>query len=145
MLASLHPDIEAKAGRLFRDGYVKQAVFEMSKHLEHRVQQLVGPALQPMLSGKGLMGRVFAVNAVLLDPTRAEDEFSRRDEQEGFSHLFMGMMQAIRNVGGHGDYPVYSEEEAFEILAFLSYLSRRLDLAEQRLQSPEGPEGRSGS
>ncbi|MHA6762392.1 hypothetical protein [Streptacidiphilus sp. PAMC 29251] len=30
MLASLHPDVEAKAGRLFQDGYLKQAVFEMS-------------------------------------------------------------------------------------------------------------------
>jgi uncharacterized protein (TIGR02391 family) len=145
MLASLHPDVEAKAGELFRDGYVKQAVFEMGKHLEHRVQTLAGPMLQPMTSGKPLMGKVFAASAPLLDPTRAVDEYTRRDEQEGFSHLFMGMMQAIRNTGGHGDYPVYSEEEAFEILAFLSYLSRRLDLAGKRLQADGDPEDSSGS
>ncbi|MHA6762390.1 TIGR02391 family protein [Streptacidiphilus sp. PAMC 29251] len=115
------------------------------KHLEHRVQTIARPLLDRMISGKALMGKVFALTAPLLDPTRAVDEFTRGDEQEGFSYLFMGMMQAIRNTGGHGDYPVYSEEEAFEILAFLSYLSRRLDLAEERLQLAATPEDGSGS
>ncbi|MEV6479370.1 TIGR02391 family protein [Streptomyces sp. NPDC051576] len=141
MLTGLHADVDSKSGALFRDGYIKQAVFEMCKHVEHRVQTLA----DPKSSGKGLMGRVFNLKSPLLDPTMATDDFSRQDEQEGFQYLFMGMMQAVRNMGGHGNYPVYSEEEAFEILAFLSFLSRRLDIAQQRLQISDGETNDSGS
>ncbi|MFF5090318.1 TIGR02391 family protein [Streptomyces niveus] len=141
MLASLHPDVEIHAGELFRAGFLKQAVFAMCGRLEHRIQGLV----DPVASGRALMHKAFAVPKMpvpqvpQLNPTRAKDDFTRVSEQEGYMFLFSGMMAALRNTGGHGDYPVYSEEEAYEALAFLSLLSRRLDLAAERKSA--GSEG----
>ncbi|MFF7469929.1 TIGR02391 family protein [Streptomyces sp. NPDC008092] len=128
MLGALHPDVEKHAGALFRAGFVKQAVFEMCKAIEHRVQQLTDPSE----SGQTLMAKALKGSPALLDVTLAEDEFTQASEQEGFRFLFMGMMGALRNPGGHGQSPNYSEEEAYEALAFLSFLSRRLDVAEHK-------------
>ncbi|MGW0009920.1 TIGR02391 family protein [Streptomyces tendae] len=141
MLASLHPDVETHAGELFRAGFLKQAVFAMCGRLEHRIQGLVDPSG----SGRALMHKAFALpkgpapQVPQLNPTRAKDDFTKASEQEGYMFLFSGMMAALRNTGGHGDYPVYSEEEAYEALAFLSLLSRRLDLAAERKSA--GSEG----
>ncbi|MGR3872668.1 TIGR02391 family protein [Streptomyces graminifolii] len=140
MLAALHPDVEKHSGPLFRAGFVKQAVFEMCKAMEHRVQQLTDPSE----SGRGLMTKAFSGSPAPLDVTLAEDDFTRGSEQEGFKFLFMGMMGALRNPGGHGQYPVYSEEEAYEALAFLSFLARRLDVAERRKNAAVPAVGRSG-
>lgn len=129
MLGALHPDVEKHSGPLFRAGFVKQAVFEMCKAIEHRVQQLTDPSE----SGQTLMAKALKGPPALLDVTLAEDEFTQGSEQEGFRFLFMGMMGALRNPGGYGQSPNYSEEEAYEALAFLSFLSRRLDVAEKKM------------
>ena len=128
MLGALHPDVEKHSGPLFRAGFVKQAVFEMCKAIEHRVQQLTDPSE----SGQALMAKALKGFPAPLDVTLAEDEFTQGSEQEGFKFLFMGMMGALRNPGGHGQSPNYSEEESYEALAFLSFLSRRLDVAERK-------------
>ena len=72
-------------------------------------------------------------NGLDADATRIEvnDRTSGNDasEQEGFMHLTMGAMAGMRNLYSHGDVDTMQAIDAFERLAFISLLFKRVDNA----------------
>jgi uncharacterized protein (TIGR02391 family) len=69
---------------------------------------------------------VFSVN----DPKLKLNPFvtqSDKDEQEGFMHIFAGVMHGIRNPKGHDIINLKDPIRALEYLSLLSLLFRRLD------------------
>jgi uncharacterized protein (TIGR02391 family) len=108
--------------KLFRDRHYSQAIFEACKMLNKTVQGLS----KSDLDGKKLMLDVFSVN----DPKLKLNPFvtqSDKDEQEGFMHIFAGVMHGIRNPKGHDIINLKDPIRALEYLSLLSLLFRRLD------------------
>lgn len=120
-LASLHPVVAEIAGALFNDRYYAQAAFEAFKALEVRLRKL---------SGLDLSGRDLATQALSGDPPRVvvsrHDGRTGADEQDGLRFIFMGVMQGLRNPGGH-ELDALDRQEALEELAVASLLMRWLD------------------
>ena len=56
---------------------------------------------------------------------------TERDDHNGYRFLGAGLMLAIRNVMTHTDEHDLTPTEAFEWLAFISAMHRRLDSAQQ--------------
>ena len=118
----LHPEIERRAGKLFRDGHHAGAVEAACKALNGLVQLRSG---RDDLDGAPLMMKVFSVNDPEIAFNALKDE-SDRSEQQGLMHLFAGAMLAFRNPRAHKfvqDHP----ERALERIRFVSLLAKLLD------------------
>lgn len=130
-LVSLHPAVAEIAGPLFSDGYHAQAAFEAFKALEVRLRKL---------SGLDLSGRDLAAQALSGDPARVvvsrHDGRTGADEQDGLRFIFMGVMQGLRNPGGH-ELDALDHQEALEELAVASLLMRWLDTSRTGDASPD--------
>lgn len=86
----LHPEVQAAAAGLCRDGHYSQAIFEAFKAIEIRVREQSGLTS----SGRDLMAQAFGSDkpAIRLSDLPGQ---SGRDEQEGLRFLFMGAMQVF--------------------------------------------------
>lgn len=118
----LHESAVFASGKLFSAGFYSQAIFEACKLLNKRVQELSKSARD----GKSLMLEVFSVNCPILKITNNESQ-SDKDEQEGFMHLFAGVMHGIRNPKGHELIDLNDPFRALEYLGLISLLFRKLD------------------
>lgn len=118
----LHESVIFASRDLFSSGFYSQSIFETCKLLNKRVQELS----KSTKDGKSLMLEVFSVNNPVL---KFSDNLSQsdKDEQEGFMHLFAGVMQGIRNPKGHELVNLKDPYRTLEYLAFLSLLFRKLD------------------
>jgi len=119
----LHASVAFACKRLFCDGHYSQAIFEVCKLLNKRVQELSGSSAD----GKALMFEAFNSAS---DPKLKLNAFidqSDKDEQEGFMHIFAGVMHGIRNPKGHEIINIKDPFRALEYLSLLSLLFRRLD------------------
>lgn len=123
----LHASTIFASKRLFCDGHYSQAIFEACKLLNKRVQELTGSSVD----GKALMFEAFANtgNPKLKLNTLADQ--SDKDEQEGFMHIFAGVIQGIRNPKGHEIINLKEPYKALEYLSILSLLFRKLDEAQK--------------
>jgi uncharacterized protein (TIGR02391 family) len=125
-VANLHPSIVVAAGALFRDGHYAPAAFQALKAVEVRLRELSGLDL----SGRDLMAQALSGNpprvTVSRHPGRTGD-----DEQEGLRFILMGVMQGLRNPGGH-ELNVLDRDEALEELAIASLLMRWLDTSRRK-------------
>lgn len=118
----LHASVCFASKRLFSDGYYSQAIFETCKLLNKRVQELSGLNLD----GKKLMLDAFSVNNPKLKFNHLKTE-SDKDEQEGFMHIFAGVMHGIRNPKAHDIVNLKDSLRALEYLSILSLLFKKLD------------------
>lgn len=118
----LHKSVEFASKKLFRDGHYSQAIFEVCKLLDRKVQEKSGETID----GKKLMQRVFSVNNPVLKFNELKTR-SDRDEQEGLMHLFEGAMQGIRNPKGHELMDLKDPYRALDYLSFISLLFHRLE------------------
>jgi len=118
----LHSRIAAVCVDLYRDGHYKQAVLDASIALVNCVKE---KSRQQSLDGSKLMTTVFSANNPVLAFNELKDQ-TDRDEQEGFMHLFMGAVLALRNPRAHALFDD-SPEMALDYIAFLSMLAKRLD------------------
>jgi|SRR3989344_690084 len=118
----LHPSVIFVGKALFSNRHYSQAIFEVCKLLNKRVQKLSNSDLD----GKTLMLNVFSVNNPKLRFNNIGSR-SERDEQEGFMHLFAGLMHGIRNPKGHEIINLKDPYRALEYLGFISLLFRKLD------------------
>lgn len=118
----LHNSVVFASRDLFSGGHYSQAIFEVCKLLNRRVQELS----KSNLDGKKLMLDVFSVNQPKL---RFNDNQSQsdKDEQEGFMHIFAGVMHGIRNPKGHEIINLKDPMRALEYLSLLSLLFRKLE------------------
>lgn len=120
-----HPTVRSHARDLFVAGDHYHAVFECCKAFDVTVRTKA----QSGKHGAELMAAAFSRTGVLkLNSQRTETELN---EQEGYLHLCMGLMRAIRNPVSHEpekDWPM-SQGDALDMLSLLSYLFRQLDKA----------------
>ena len=126
----LHASIAFTGKRLFCDGHYSQAIFEACKLLNKRVQELSGSTTD----GKALMFEAFNSGS---DPKLKFNAFvdqSDKDEQEGFMHIFAGVMHGIRNPKGHEIVNLKDPYRALEYLSLISLLFRRLDDAKSLIK-----------
>ncbi len=117
-----HPSVVFASKRLFSDGYYSQAIFEACKLLNKRVQERSGSSKD----GKSLMLDVFSVNNPRLKFSDITSQ-SGRDEQEGFMHIFAGVMQGVRNPKGHDIIDLRDSSRALEYMSIVSLLFRKLE------------------
>lgn len=117
-----HKSVAFASKKLFKDGHYSQAIFETCKLLNKKVQEKSGSEED----GKKLMLKVFSVNNPLLK-FNGNNTQSDKDEQEGFMHLFAGVMQGIRNPKGHELMNLEDPYRTLDYLSFMSLLFYRLD------------------
>jgi len=118
----LHKPVILSSRKLFSDGYYSQAIFEACKLLNKKVQELSSLSLD----GKNLMLSAFSVNNPKLRLNQLQNQ-SDKDEQEGFMHIFAGVMQGVRNPKGHEVLSLKDPYRALEYLGLISLLFRRLN------------------
>jgi uncharacterized protein (TIGR02391 family) len=127
LLSNFHPAIQEAARRAFSAGLRAEAVFEAFKAVELRVGELIGSDQTGMsLIGDALGG---AVPRLQLNDLATRID---RDEQEGFTLIFKGGVQGVRNPKAHGRFEELEERRALDYLGLASLLMRRLDDAEAR-------------
>jgi len=119
-----HPictDVSGEPVELFANGHFNESVRKACERFEKAVQDRSG------MQGNGtkLVAKVFNPSGPILRLNDGATE-NEKNIQEGYMHLTMGMMSAIRNVFSHGDETQRSPEEAFEMLLFLNWLFRFL-------------------
>jgi len=122
----LHPSVVFTSRRLFRDGYFTQGIFEACKLLNKQVQDYS----RLTSDGKKLMLNALSVNNPLIKLNKMSNQ-SDKDEQEGFMHIFAGVMQGIRNPKGHELENLHDPIRALEYLGLISLLFRELDKAQK--------------
>lgn len=127
LLSNLHPAIQEAARPSFSVGRRAEAVFEAFKAIELRVGELIDSER----TGMGLMGDALGGDAPRLQLNDLANRVDR-DEQEGFTFIFKGAMQGVRNPKAHGRFEELEERRALDYLGLASLLMRRLDDAQER-------------
>lgn len=117
-----HNSVVFASKKLFKDGHYSQAIFEACKILNKKVQEYSGLSLD----GKSLMSNAFNQSNPKLKLNELKSQ-SDIDEQEGFMHIFMGVMQGVRNPKGHEIVNLKDPQKALEYLSLISLLFRRLN------------------
>ena len=125
-LGDLHEETRL-AHDLFRDGHRQEAVRKAAQRFLNRLSER---AEHPKKQGTALVNLAFSEDAPLLAFT-ARATRAERDEHNGYRFLGAGLTLAIRNVMTHTDDRGLTPAEAFEWLAFISAMHRRLDNAQQ--------------
>ncbi len=120
---SIHPRLLAACAAQFADGHYRTAVLDAGIALVQYVKERSGSSLD----GSNLMMTVFSVKRSVLAFNDLENQ-TDEDEQQGFMHLFVGAVQALRNPRAHSLDPD-TAEYAVEAISFLSFLAKQLDTA----------------
>jgi uncharacterized protein (TIGR02391 family) len=123
---SLHPAIANASSDTYKNGHYRESALNASIALVKCVKRTSG---QEALDGSGLMSKVFSANKPLLAFNDLTNK-TEKGEQEGFLHLFMGAVLALRNPRAHALFDD-SPELALDYIAFLSMLAKRLDGAKR--------------
>ncbi len=118
----LHPILMPECQKLFMDGHINESVRKALEKYEVYVQKKSGV----ITIGKDLMAQVFCLKkqVIKLNALRTRSE---QNEQEGFMHIAMGIMQWWRNTLSHGDEKQISHYEALGRLFLISNLLHRLE------------------
>ncbi len=120
----LHSQISHVCDALYKDGHYANAIEEAAKKLENMVKEKSEVSDK---SGSSLMTHVFSKNNPILKCNSLLSA-SDKDEQEGYMHLFTGVVMGIRNPRAHENI-VDDPEDALEYIAFISFLAKRLEKA----------------
>ena len=123
-LSDLHSEM-GLAHDLMRDGYPALAVQEASQRFINRIQEITG---RRDMDGVSLINHVFSEDTPLLAFSPRET-LLEKDEHRGYHQLAVGLVTAVRNVLSHQAAVEMDPTEAFEWLAFISAMHRRLDRA----------------
>ena len=100
------------------------AILEATKSIAQRIRDISGLGTD----GADLVNVAFStkVPILMINPLANETQIS---EQKGFSNLLVGLFGAIRNPVAHApkiSWPM-SEQDALDILTFISFIHRKLD------------------
>jgi uncharacterized protein (TIGR02391 family) len=105
---------------LYQHGHTNEAIRKSTEIIEDTVRKLSGNKE----TGFPLMSKEFKDDRYI-DLSNIK-ESNQKDFIQGYQHLMMGMMSAIRNILSHSNENIRSPEEAFELLMFLNWLMRYL-------------------
>lgn len=117
-------EIKKVSRDLFMDGYYRNAVLDAMVQLECMVKKQAKfpkDGQNKEMSGSSLMREVFNPNHPIIKWSNLEDQ-PEKDEFEGYSHIFAGAMQGIRNPKAHmifGQRPL----RALQLLTLASLLA----------------------
>lgn len=124
---NFHPDIIIHAGKSYKEGNFPSSVFECAKAFEKAVQK----KSKIETFGESLMSKAFSLGKGTLKLNSQISE-TEKNEQEGIMHLAIGFIKGIKNPQSHEpviDWPI-SKNDALDILSFLSFLWRQLDICQ---------------
>lgn len=124
---------------LLKDGHFAEAVRSASQRYLDRIERIAAESdLTGLRNARGrtVARRLFELqNNPLGGPHVQLNQLSspyERNEQEGYFSLAYGMILGLRNPTTHGAGTEMGEAEAFEWIAFISAMHRRLDTALRR-------------
>jgi uncharacterized protein (TIGR02391 family) len=120
----LHPAIAKASYQLYRDGHLREAVFNSVVAVFDHIRQLT--KIQD--DGDALVGKAFSLNDPYLIMSELTSE-SGKNDQKGFMQIFKGAFQGIRNPKAHSLEHDLNQTKAAQYLVFASLLARRLDEA----------------
>ena len=110
---------------LLQENYF-HAVLEAVKGLAERIRQMSGLTAD----GAELVNQVLSTKAPILaiNSLKTETEVS---EQKGIANLLVGLLGAVRNPTAHAPKVTWPmpEQDAMDILALISFVHRKLDVA----------------
>jgi uncharacterized protein (TIGR02391 family) len=139
----LHPKIEKVSGQVVRDGHYREAAFSAYVAVIEEVKAkacLLDKRTQKPMDGEPLMRQAFDCENNKTPPIRFNElkTESERDEQQGFMHLFLGLVR-LRHSKAHSIRPLDDPSRAHEYLCLASLLMRLLDMAtvDQHAAEPE--------
>lgn len=145
-LSEMHPETGA-AHDLLRDGHFVEAIRSASQRYLDRIEGIAYASEHPELRkarGRTAARRLFELqNNPLGSPHLRFNELSTESElnqQEGYFNLAYGLILSLRNPATHDPDMEVSEAEAFEWIAFISVMHRRLDAAIVVGEPPTGNE-----
>jgi len=124
----LHPEVQRVSSKLYCGGHYADAVEAALKHFNVAVRD---KANRPALDGADLMRQVFSARNPILAINEMKNT-SQRDEQQGYMDMAAGAMTGVRNPRAHAVGYENDPWRSLELLAFVSYLRRRLDDARLR-------------
>ena len=117
-----HRDLQSVCRKLFADGHYAVAVEKAFIYVNNMVSKKSGHVGK---DGADLMRAVFSPKSSVLRLNRLESQ-SDRNEQQGYMHIFEGVMIGIRNPRAHEHDLEDSPEEALELLSLANHLMRVL-------------------
>ncbi len=121
----LHPSITEVSKKLYGDRHYKQAAQAALTAVDERVQTAYRVRHADGKHGVQMMSKAFSKeDPVFYLVDRANPQYG--DIQEGYMHIFVGVMQAIRNPKSHANFEI-EERDAIELLFLASRLLRKLD------------------
>jgi uncharacterized protein (TIGR02391 family) len=123
---NVHAEVLKYCKPEFLDGNYFHAVFEAIKGVAERIRNLSGLTED----GAELIDRAFNINTPILVINSLQTE-TEKSEHRGFCNLLKGMFGMFRNVTAHAPKVIWhiSEQDAFDILTFASFVHRKLDNA----------------
>ena len=121
----LHPTVVKLARPRFEAGYYADAVESTFKGLNSKVKELFRSTKGRELDGPDLMRKALRTDdpVIVLGDLTTE---SGRNIQEGYSHIFAGVMQAIRNPSAHANTEIGSDRACHELM-LASLLFHQID------------------
>ncbi len=119
---SLHSLLMPECQKLFLDGHINEAVRKALEKFEVYIQHKIGSTI----IGKDLMGQAFCLSNPRIKLNNLCNK-AEQNEQEGFLHIAMGIMQWWRNSLSHGDEKQIYHQDALGRLFLVSNLLKRLD------------------
>lgn len=137
-----HPAVVQAVGSRFEHGHYDDALLKATSALIEAAKKKAGFAGDTSKSDMNHMGHIFSTKHRVL---RVRDH---EREQEGYMHLFQGVVGAVRNVAAHpnGGAPAMDRQEASEWLGTVSALFRILDRVEVTPLTPRDVKrGESGA
>jgi len=123
----IHPAIIAVSKSKLIDGYYSDAVESALKEVNSRVKKLYKKIRNEERDGQDLMRKAFSAGNPALIFEGLDNE-SGRNVQEGYSNIFAGAIQAIRNPKAHENTNI-SRDEAVKRLVFAGLLMDKIDEA----------------
>ncbi|WP_216645056.1 TIGR02391 family protein [Halomonas sp. THAF5a] len=120
----LHPVILENAYQLFRNGHLREAVFNSVTAVFELIRERTGSGED----GDRIIGQVMSVVTPRLILSELETE-SGKSDQKGFMQIYKGVFQGIRSPKAHSLAHDLTEHKAAQYLVFLSLLARRIEEA----------------
>ena len=127
----LHPKIREASKKHYKSGQYRSAILDAFIELEIMVKNKVNYLEDERV--KGLIGiklfrKVFNLNRPILVWNSLET-IEEKDEYEGYSHIFAGAMQGIRNPKAHRIFP-QEPMRALRLLSLANLLAEIVDISE---------------
>lgn len=120
----INPKVRDKCKKLFDENNFSQSIELGCKIINNQIKEIHKQSTSQDKDGKGLMMAALSQNGSIKFNNNSSE--SEKDEQEGFMHIYAGLMQGIRNPKIH-DEIIITKERCIHFLFLISLLQYKLD------------------